>query len=88
MTHYSYGSGMAGCLYDFGPHFAETLAAAREQLEWLFDDYFTEHPEELEKFRTAFGKDGGVFYFEHPAEAGAQIAEVVPQPGPMPEEES
>ena len=86
MTHYSFGSGMAGCLYDNGPHFAASLAEARETLEWMFDEYFAEHPKELELFRSSFDKAGGCFYFEHPAEAGAQIAEIVRHSGPIPED--
>lgn len=29
------------------------------QLEWLFDEFFDEHPEELSRFRAAF-EGGGV----------------------------
>lgn len=87
MTHYySYGSGMVGCIYDFGPEFAETLDAAVETLEEIFDDYFEEFPEERSRFRAAFDAAGGCFYFEHPNEAGAQIASIERHPGPMPEE--
>ena len=34
-----------------GAHECEWRAT---QLEWLFDDYFTEHPESLSRFRAAF----------------------------------
>jgi len=77
---------MVGCIYDFGPEFAETLAEAREVLEELFDDYFEQFPEEREKFRSSFDKAGGCFYFAHPGEAGAQIAEIISHSGPMPED--
>lgn len=32
------------------------------QLEWLFDEFFSEHPEELSRFRAAFEPmpEGGV----------------------------
>ena len=36
MTHYIYGSGEHGCLYDNGPHYAETLNGAVSALADLF----------------------------------------------------
>lgn len=36
-THYIYGSGEHGCLYDNGPHYAETLKDAVESLAETFE---------------------------------------------------
>jgi hypothetical protein len=45
-THYIYGSGMVGCLYDNGPHYAATLEDAIDGALFAFDDLETseEHP--------------------------------------------
>ena len=36
MTHYIYGSGDHGCLYDNGPHYAESIAEAVDDLAAYF----------------------------------------------------
>ena len=36
MTHYIYGSGEHGCLYDNGPHYAESVEDAVESLAFTF----------------------------------------------------
>lgn len=35
--HYHYGSGEHGCLYDNGPHYAETYKDAVESLAFTFE---------------------------------------------------
>src|SRR5688572_30464310 len=37
-THWGYGSGMPGCLFDHGPHFCETQDAAIDAALWLFSE--------------------------------------------------
>ena len=37
MTHYIYGSGEHGCLYDNGPHYVESIADAVEDLACTFE---------------------------------------------------
>lgn len=83
MKHYAYGSGMVGCLFDNGPHFAETLDRAIDGVLFIFDDL----PEdELENARSNLRNDG-IHYFSDPIEAGAQCCEITEMDGPCPEED-
>jgi hypothetical protein len=83
MTHYSYGSGMSGCLYDYGPHFATHATDAVDSLLNLFQD--TLETGEPETMRVNL-LENGIHYFQNPSEAGAQYCEIVKQEGPCPED--
>lgn len=78
--HYSYGSGMSGCLFD-NHGVAETEADAIEAVLFPFDNSC--RPRELVLARCALQADG-IYYFRHPAEAGAQYCEVTKEHEPLP----
>lgn len=82
-THYTYGSGMSGCLYDNGPHCAETLEDAIEGVLFPFDDL---PEEELEQARTNL-REQHIHYFSDPDTAGADYCEVSEQSGPYPQDD-
>ncbi len=70
--HWTYGSGMCGCLFDSGPHVAERLGDAIEGVLVPFDDLDeTELEQAKANLRLNF-----IHYFAHPQEAGAQYCEV------------
>lgn len=72
MAHYTYGSGMFGCLYDNGPEVAETLDDAIAGALFPFEDL---PPFELQAAEQALQAEG--FYaFKNPREAGAHYVEV------------
>lgn len=81
MTHYVYGSGSFGCLYDNGPNFSESENDAIEDLTSLFEDSLSE--EEYEEMRENL-RNFGIHHFQIPSEAGADYAEVKEQNGEMP----
>lgn len=71
-AHYTYGSGMSGCLYDSGPHFAENLKKAIDGALFTFDEL----PEdELQSARDDL-ESSGIHYFADPKEAGADFVEI------------
>lgn len=79
--HYVYGSGMHGCLYDNGPHAADTKVQAITALLETFADL----PEtELDAMSTDLARSG--YHAFNNSEAGADYCEVSRQPGPAPEE--
>lgn len=80
--HYVYGSGMAGCLYDYGPHFCETIEGAISDFEFIFGDCI--EAEELIEMANNLRGNGG-HKFRDPHTAGAQYCEVSESSGPMPE---
>jgi hypothetical protein len=83
--HYVYGSGLVGCLYDSGPHCADTLEEAIEGALWAFDDL----PEsELATARENLTTDG-IHYFspECRRDAGADYVEVSRMNGPRDDSE-
>lgn len=82
--HYVYGSGMFGCLYDYGPNFCEDKQDAIESLVWLFDEQLEDG--EAERMRANLAEDG-IHRFENPHSAGAQYADVSKANGPCPESE-
>ncbi len=87
--HYSYGSGMPGCLYDNGPNFSPTLRDAIAGLVWLFAESGSESdlsPAEVKRMRRNL-RVNGIHYFEHPQDAGAVYCEVSKQPGPCPKDD-
>jgi len=82
--HYSYGSGMRGCLFDYGPHFCEHKTDAIDSLLNLFDDSLSVGEAETMRVNLL---DSGFHAFENPSEAGAQYCEVSEQPGECPEQD-
>lgn len=92
MTHYCYGGGMSGCLYDYGPNFTPRLRDAIDALVWLYggDGCFAEATlaEGEEKRMRRNLRVDGIHYFEKPAAAGAHYCEVSKCRGKCPEEQS
>lgn len=84
-THWSYGSGSAGCLYDSGPSFAETKEAAIEGALCIFQDL---SKAELARARKNLSKSH-IHYFGGRARevAGADYVEVDMHTGPCPDSE-
>lgn len=72
LTHWVYGSGSAGCLYDSGPHVAESLDAAIEGALCIFDEL----PESELALAKANLRASGIHYFSDRAEAGADLVSV------------
>jgi hypothetical protein len=68
-----FGSGMPGCLFDYGPERAHTTGEAIDSLVQLFGDLLEEGEED--ELRAALA-DGGTYYFRDPHEAGAVYCEV------------
>lgn len=81
--HYVYGSGMSGCLFDFGPHFCEDKEDAIESFVQLFGDCIDDSEESA--MREALAQDG-IYYFKDACEAGAQYASISRQNGACPVE--
>lgn len=81
--HYVFGSGMPGCLYDYGPHFVPRLSDALEDLSAMFGDL---PKAELRRMRGNLRRHG-VHYFaaRYRGEAGASYCEVSKQYGQCPE---
>lgn len=80
--HYVYGSGMAGCLYDYGPNFSETIEEAIDSFKLIFGECI--EADELTEMETNLRENGG-HKFRDPLSAGAQYCEVSEGTGPMPE---
>ncbi len=59
ITHWSYGSGMVGCLYDNGPNFTDTRESAIECLAQTFSDL---PDDEIAAMRAAL-LTGSIHYF-------------------------
>lgn len=90
-THWGYGSGLPGCLFDNGPHFCETQADAIDAALWIFSDTGNESDlttEELEQARADL-RECGTHYFpaDRRLELGASVVQVWECDGPMPEED-
>lgn len=82
-THYVYGSGSPGCLYD-NQGTAVTREQAIEAALFIFKDDMSGREY---KRAVAALKTDGVYYFAKPAEVGAQYVEVSEQRGECPEGE-
>jgi len=80
-THYSYGSGMSGCLYD-SQGTARTLKDAIESALAIFDGQISGR--EMKRAKKALREDG-IHRFANPVGAGAQYVEVTEQRGVCPE---
>lgn len=84
--HWSYGSGMVGCLYDNGPHFVEHLRDAVDGALLPFLDVLTDAEEKAARRALRFE---GIYYFpsKRRAEFGADYVEVCKQQGPCPSDD-
>jgi len=84
--HYVYGSGIPGCLYDYGPNFATTKADAIDDLVCLFEQLLGKTSIARMK-RDLEAHD--IHYFDRRIRpfAGACYCEITKQSGPMPESE-
>lgn len=90
-THWGYGSGMPGCLFDNGPHFCETQEQAIDGVLCYFSETGNESDlsaAELEQARADL-KECGTHYFpaERRLELGASLVQVWEADGPCPEED-
>lgn len=84
-THYSYGSGMSGCHYDYGPHFARTKADAIAGVLAVFEDQLSGR--ELKRAKKTLREDG-IYYFSKRAKAegiGAEYCEISERRGECPD---
>lgn len=79
--YYSYGSGMRGCMYDYGPNYSSTKGGAITGLACLFAEQLSE--EEYQEFRLNLNRNG-IHYFSNPGEIGAEYAEIQKHEGIMP----
>ena len=79
-THWVYGSGFTGCLYDGGPSFAETKADA---IDAALSVFFDLSEGQLALARAALERDG-IYYFSVEACADADYVEVTEADGPCP----
>lgn len=82
-THYSYGSGMSGCLFD-NQGTARTKDDAIEAALSIFDGQISGR--EMKRAKAALRADG-IYYFRNTDESGAQYVEVSEQRGECPENE-
>jgi len=82
-SHYVWGSGMSGCLYD-NQGTAATQADAIECVLFVFSNQLSKR--ELAKAKAALKADG-IYYFRKPAEMGAQYCEISVERGECPEAE-
>lgn len=80
--YYCYGSGMSGCLYDYGPNFCADKEDAISSFVQLFGDDLA--PDELIEMKTNL-KEDGYHKFHCPQEAGAQYCNITEESGEMPE---
>lgn len=89
-THWGYGSGMPGCLFDNGPHHTDSQENAIEGILRYFSQTGNEtdlSEEELEQARRDLREDGIHYFPEHRrSELGASLVQVWEEPGPCPEE--
>jgi hypothetical protein len=86
VTHWIYGSGSAGCVYDNGPHAVESQLDAIEGAILIFEDCLSEDAILAAKsdLRTQ-----GIHYFPSDirSEAGADYVEISEHDGPCPDSE-
>ena len=82
-THYTYGSGMSGCLYD-NQGTARTRDDAIACVLGVFEDQLSGR--ELKRAKAALRADG-IYYFRNPESLGAQYCEISEQRGECPESE-
>lgn len=86
-THWGYGSGMPGCLFDNGPHFCETQDDAIDAALWLFSESGNETDlteAELDTAREDLKRDG-IHYLARPQDHGARLMQIWQEDGPCPD---
>ena len=81
--HYVYGSGMFGCLYDYGPHFCENIENAIKGFTQVFENSI--ESDELIEMKENL-RECGTHSFRLPAKAGAHYCQVCEENGEMPED--
>lgn len=81
--YYCYGSGMFGCLYDYGPNFCKDKEDAINSFSQVFED--TIESDELVEMRNNL-KEDGIHRFRNPSEAGAHYCDITEHSGKMPED--
>jgi hypothetical protein len=81
-VYYCYGSGMGGCLYDYGPNFCLDKEDAISSFVQLFGESL--EPGELNEMVTNL-KEDGIHYFRNAGECGAQYCQISEEIGEMPE---
>jgi len=79
--HYTYGSGMHGCMYDNGPHIADSKEQAIEALLETFSDLDESELDAMSKHLVS-----SCYHKFINSEAGADYCEITWQPGPAPED--
>ncbi len=87
MKHYIYGSGMPGCMFDYGPHCAETREQAIESILCVFGEQISVDEERLLREDLSKNEKYNIHYFNRPSEIGATYCSVSEYDGPCPEEE-
>lgn len=78
--HYSYGSGMFGCLYEYGPNFTTVKDGAIWSLVQLFSDQLEEGEETRMRYNLAHDN---IHHFENPSQAGAQYCQIIEHDGEL-----
>ncbi len=76
VRHWVYGSGMSGCLFDYGPNVAHSPDDAADALAALFGEDLS--TEELKELLADLHPDGGIHRFWDSAAAGADYCSVTP----------
>lgn len=84
-THWGYGSGMVGCLFDNGPCFVETKEQAIDGALFPFED--SDLPDSVLSDARNTLERGETYYFprEHQAAAGAHMLQIWEESGPCPD---
>lgn len=80
--YYCYGSGMFGCLYDYGPNFCADKDDAIGSFTQLFEDCI--ESDELIEMRDNLREDG-FHKFRDAGSAGAHYCQISEEIGEMPE---
>jgi len=76
---------MFGCLYDYGPHFTETVDQAIDSIMWVFHDQLEDG--EPARMRANLATEGR-HVFENPGNAGAQYCDISEHAGECPADDS
>lgn len=86
-THWGYGSGMPGCLFDNGPHFCETQDDAIDAALWLLSETGngTDLSEDERAAAVADLKRDGTHYLARPQDHGAALVQIWEEDGPCPD---
>lgn len=91
-THWGYGSGMPGCLFDHGPCFVHTQEQAIDGCLWQFTGTGNESDLSSEEIAQATADllSDGIHYFPaaRRGELGASLVQIWEEQGPCPEDDS